>query len=104
MHEHQYKADILGRTFSTMYEPIHHFIRETFWTTETTLQFDLNLTKRLNETINIQLPNITSLETPLNSHQQLCVNSILTDSEHFMNMGVHWMQAEYNESIISNIN
>ena len=65
---------------------------KTFWTTETTLQFDLNLTKQLNETINIQLPNIISLETPLNSHQQLCVNSILPDSEQFMNMDVHWME------------
>ena len=34
------------------------------------------------------VPNITSLETALNSHQQLCVQSILTDSEQFMNMGI----------------
>ena len=85
-----------GRTFSTYVwtDLIHHPIRDTFRTAEPTFQFNVNLTMRLNKTIKthrqdqfkscdgslqpLYQPSITSLGTPLNSHQKLCVNSILT--------------------------
>ena len=86
-----------GRTFSTYVwtDLIHHPIRDTFRTAEPTFQFNVNLTMRLNKTIKthrqdqfkscdgslqpLYQPSITSLGTPLNSHQKLCVNSILHD-------------------------